>query len=87
MKNVLIALILTTLLAPLAEAKTHRSPAVVRQFKREHLCPSTGKPSGSCPGYIVDHVKPLCKGGPDATSNMQWQTVADARAKDKWECK
>ena len=38
-------------------------------------------------GEIKDHVKPLACGGPDAPSNMQWQTKADAKAKDKWETK
>jgi L-Lysine epsilon oxidase N-terminal len=51
---------------------------------REHRCPSTGN-SGACPGYWRDHVVPLACGGPDAVSNTQWQTVADARAKDRWE--
>ena len=32
-----------------------------------------------------DHVLPLACGGPDAVSNMQWQTVAAAKAKDRWE--
>jgi hypothetical protein len=30
-------------------------------------------------------VIPLAKGGRDDPSNMQWQTKADAKAKDKWE--
>jgi hypothetical protein len=34
-------------------------------------------------GYVVDHVKPLECGGADAPSNMQWQTVAAGKAKDK----
>ncbi len=33
------------------------------------------------------HIIPLCKGGADAVWNMQWQTIQDAKAKDKWECK
>ena len=37
------------------------------------------------PGYRKDHVLPLACGGPDAVSNMQWQTVAAAKAKDRWE--
>jgi hypothetical protein len=41
----------------------------------------TGYPKGR-PGYIVDHIVPLACGGPAAPSNMQWQTVADAKAKD-----
>jgi hypothetical protein len=54
-------------------------------FKRAHPCPSTGKKSGACPGYVIDHIKPLKRGGVDAPSNMQWQTKAAAKQKDKWE--
>ena len=53
----------------------------------EHPCPSTGLATGPCPGYRKDHVIPLACGGPDAVSNMQWQTIAEARAKDRWERK
>jgi hypothetical protein len=34
-----------------------------------------------------DHIDALACGGADAVSNMQWQTVAAARAKDCWERK
>jgi hypothetical protein len=37
--------------------------------------------------YVKDHVVPLCKNGPDTVDNLQWQTTADGKAKDKWECK
>ena len=37
------------------------------------------------PGYVVDHIVPLKKGGCDCPSNMQWQTIAAAKAKDKVE--
>jgi hypothetical protein len=66
---------------------SHRNPAEVRAFKHEHVCPSTGAYGGRCPGYVVDHIKPLCKGGADAPSNMQFQTVEAGKAKDKWECR
>ena len=56
-----------------------RSEESKRQFMRQ-----TGYPNGR-PGYVIDHVKPLACGGADAPSNMQWQTVADAKAKDKVE--
>jgi hypothetical protein len=46
---------------------------------------STGKTRGACPGYRKDHIKPLACGGPDAVWNLQWQTIAAARAKDRWE--
>ena len=48
---------------------------------------ASGKTTGGCPGYRKDHIKALGCGGPDAAWNMQWQTVADARAKDRWERK
>jgi hypothetical protein len=59
-----------------------RSAAEVLAFKRENPCPSTGQRRGACPGHVIDHVEPLCNGGPDHRTNMQWQTVADAKAKD-----
>lgn len=69
----------------LAEAKIPRSHAERAEFQRKVPCPATGKPSGKCPGYVIDHVIPLCAGGPDAPSNMQWQTVTEAKAKDREE--
>jgi len=54
-------------------------------FKHGHPCPSTGKSSGACPGYTVDHVVPLKRGGADRPDNMQWQTTQAAKAKDRTE--
>jgi hypothetical protein len=34
---------------------------------------------------VVDHVIALKRGGPDDSANMKWQTIADAKAKDKIE--
>jgi hypothetical protein len=62
-----------------------RSSAAKQAFERQHPCPSTGRTSGRCPGYVVDHIKALECGGVDAPSNMQWQTVAKGKAKDKTE--
>lgn len=45
---------------------------------------ATGYPHGR-PGYVIDHVVALKRGGADNPSNMQWQTIAAAKAKDKWE--
>jgi hypothetical protein len=58
---------------------TPRSAEAKRDFMRQ-----TGYPKGR-PGYVVDHVIPLACGGADAPSNMQWQTVAEGKAKDKTE--
>jgi hypothetical protein len=68
-----------------ASQRIPRSHAEKIRFAREHPCPATGKPTPSCPGYVLDHVVPLCAGGPDKASNMQWQSKADAKAKDRLE--
>jgi hypothetical protein len=36
---------------------------------------------------VIDHVRPLACGGADDPSNMQWQTIEEGKAKDKWELK
>lgn len=64
-----------------------RSQAVKREFRANHPCPSTGRTSGACPGYTIDHSVALCKGGLDIPSNLSYQTTAEAKAKDKIECK
>jgi len=66
-----------------SRARIKRSARAKSAFKHRQPCPSTGRRSGSCPGYIVDHVRPLECGGADDPSNMQWQTVAAAKAKDR----
>src|SRR5262245_60545991 len=58
-----------------------RSAAARRAFVREHPCPATRKASGACPGYVVDHIVPLPCGGADSPSNMQWQTIQEAKRK------
>jgi len=56
-----------------------RSAEAKGQFLRQ-----SGFPRGR-KGYVVDHIVPLACGGSDTPSNMQWQTVAEAKAKDKVE--
>ena len=62
-----------------------RSTTAKHEFQKANPCPSTSKTSGACPGYVIDHVVPLKRGGADAPENMQWQTKAAAKAKDKVE--
>jgi len=64
---------------------THREPAQRAAFMRTHPCPSNGNTHGACPGYVVDHIQALKRGGADRPDNMQWQTVEDGKQKDKWE--
>ena len=65
--------------------KIARDPRELNAFKKRHPCPATGKTHGGCPGYTVDHVIPLKRGGTDSPANMQWQTNDEAKRKDKWE--
>jgi hypothetical protein len=62
-----------------AKGKIQRGDAARHAFARQ-----TGYPHGR-PGYVIDHLVPLACGGADAPSNMQWQTVAEAKAKDRVE--
>lgn len=64
--------------------RIERSEAAKRSFEESHPCPATGR-TGSCPGYVVDHVTPLACGGADVPSNMQWQSIAEGKAKDRTE--
>ena len=68
-----------------SRGRIKRSAAARDAFKRLQPCPSTNRNAGPCPGYVIDHVKPLECGGSDSPSNMQWQTVAEGKAKDKTE--
>lgn len=62
-----------------------RSEHAKSDFKKSHPCPSTGKSSGACRGYVIDHVQPLKRGGADSPSNMQWQTKQAAKEKNRTE--
>jgi hypothetical protein len=86
MIRALLCLVVALAVMP-ADARIKRSQSAKIEFKLEHPCPANGAHKGPCKGYVIDHIKPLACGGADAPSNMQWQTVGDAKAKDKWERK
>jgi hypothetical protein len=64
-----------------ARGRLERSAKAKDDFMR-----STGHLHG-WRGHVVDHIVPLACGGADAPSNMQWQTTAEGKAKDKVERK
>jgi hypothetical protein len=82
----LLPLVCALALTP-AHAGPGRSAKAKAAFQRESPCPSTGGRRGSCPGYVIDHVEPLCAGGLDHPANMQWQTIKEAKLKDVEEVK
>lgn len=76
--RVLLTLLLLAVLPQMGQAET-RHAAQVRRFKQ-----ASGYPAGRV-GYVVDHIIPLCAGGADRTSNMQWQALAASYQKDAFE--
>jgi hypothetical protein len=60
--------------APLRDERGRilRDHAVLREFQRIHPCPATGRVTGACPGWAIDHVIPLAVGGCDSVVNLQW---------------
>lgn len=41
--------------------------------------------NGACPDYVIDHKTALKHGGSDTPGNVQWQSRAEALAKDRIE--
>jgi len=52
--------------------KIIRSELVKQEFMKVHPCPSTGLREGLCPGWAMDHTRPLACGGCDSVSNLAW---------------
>lgn len=70
-----------------ASAKPARSAAAKAAFRRENPCPATGRTTGSCDGWEVDHILPLACNGPDTPENMQWLTREQNRRKGSMGCR
>ena len=69
-------------LAAPAHAEAASNAKQRRLFMQTHPCPENGAIRGRCRGYVITHITPRCDGGADRWSNMQWQTVAEAKAQE-----
>jgi len=50
----------------------NRSKQAKKDFRGGNPCPSTGKITGGCPGYEIQHKTPISEGGVEADTNLQW---------------
>jgi len=60
-----------------------RDARQIELFLKRSACPVNGKRQEACPGWVIGYLKPLCAGGVDRAANMQWQTVATAKKKER----
>lgn len=78
-----IAVAISFLAVVPAEAKQPRSSVERHAFVKEVACPATGRHRLPCPEYHIDHIKPLCAGGADHRSNMQWLSIPGHKIKTR----
>jgi hypothetical protein len=50
----------------------------IKEAQPKFLSPHNARGTGQC---FIDHITPLECRGADAPFNMQWQTIADGKAK------
>lgn len=73
-----------------ADGGITRRSDVLRAYRALYPCPATGKTTGPCPGWNIDHTVPLACGGCDSVANLTWLPVeikrcAGIHCKDRWE--
>lgn len=73
-----------------ASGEIVRDRQLLRVFQRLYPCPSTGKQTGACPGWAINHTIPLACGGCDSLSNLDWmpnriKSCAEPWCRDRWE--
>jgi hypothetical protein len=80
-----VALAPLLLPSPACAAQPPRPSNAEIFFRMDNPCPATGQAHGACKGYLIDRIIPIVCGGAEAPENMQWQTLAEAKAKDRWD--
>lgn len=89
-KLIITALFVSAFFTPAEACEAQRSAAARAEFMRTHVCPKDNKihtPKQGCKGYVIDHITPLCAGGRDHPSNMQYQEYYASLKKDTLERK
>jgi hypothetical protein len=79
------AAVCAALIALPSSAADSRSFKAEVLFRLQNPCPSTGETRGDCKGYVIDRIIPALCGGAEEPANLQWQTLAQAKEKDRWE--
>ncbi len=82
-----LAMALAVVLVAAPARSIERSPAIKAEFRKANPCPATGRKTGACPGWEVDHRQALVCGGADTVDNLQWLPVAEHREKTRAEVK
>jgi hypothetical protein len=85
MKLTCVALTCIVASAGAAAAESTRPGNAEILFRLANPCPATGLTQGACKGYVIDRVIPRVCGGEENPANMRWQTLAEAKDKDRWE--
>ena len=62
----------------------HTAESSEASLQNEDLCEKPDTPVRLARARCGSHV-PLMRGSCDCPANMQWQTIEEAKAKDKWE--
>ena len=69
-----------------ANGRIVRRSAVITAYKNLYPCPSTGMYGlGACPGWSLNHDKPLACGGRDAVSNLSYMRNDAKKIVDSYE--
>lgn len=90
MKPLKIVLLISLTISGYAGAEALHLTSSRNAFVKDHPCPGNNQVTLECKGYHIDYVIPLCAGGPDQPSNMQWMKLHEAKLKlrhDRKKCR
>lgn len=85
MKAKLVGLSFFCIVIPAVAAPTTQQVSATTRTLFEKLTPCPGKKIGEdiCTGYIMVYVDPLCNGGKDSPTNVNWLPMLDLKNKQR----